>query len=335
MSWSDLEPWPKTGAGALVPPLPGLRLGHWQDRVAATGCTVLLPLAGEMRAGVHIGGGAPGTRETDLLAPTATVAAIHGLLLTGGSAFGLDAASGVMRYLREQGRGFATPVARVPLVPAAVLFDLDLGAADVWPEAAAGYAACEAAREDEAGEGTVGAGCGATVGRLLGPAARTKGGLGLAVAAPVAGVRVSALAVVNAAGDVVDARGAVLAGARGPKGFVDSRRLLRGCVAGLGPPPLTNTTLVVVVTDARLDKLALTRLAQQAHDGLALAVSPVHTSSDGDCVFALSTGDREANADALAVLAVECTAAAIRRAVSQATALHGVPAMRDLTREKR
>jgi len=154
----------------MAPPLPGIRVGHWQDSAAGTGCTVLLPIAGEMRAGVHVGGGAPGTRETDLLAPEATVQAVNALLLTGGSAFGLDAATGVVRYLREQGIGFPTPVARVPIVPAAVLFDLDLGSAEVFPDAAAGYAACLAAVEAEQREGTVGAGCGASVGRLLGPA---------------------------------------------------------------------------------------------------------------------------------------------------------------------
>jgi L-aminopeptidase/D-esterase-like protein len=309
--------------------LPGIRLGHWHDLGTGTGCTVLLPVAGEMRAGVHVGGGAPGTRETDLLAPTAAVQAIHALLLTGGSAFGLAAASGVMRYLREQGIGFQTSVARVPVVPAAVLFDLDLGSAEAFPDDHAGYQACRNAVDEEQREGTVGAGCGASVGRMLGPVGRVKGGLGLAASEPIGGVVVAAIAAVNAVGDVVERDGTVIAGARGTQGFVGSTALLRQGV-GVTARPGANTTLVAVVTNARLDKLALTRLAQQAHDGLALAISPVHTSFDGDSVFALSTGEAAANADALAVLAVEVTAAAIRRAVRAAEGLHGVPAVRDL-----
>jgi L-aminopeptidase/D-esterase-like protein len=308
--------------------LPGVRIGHWHDLAAGTGCTVLLPEAGDMRAGVQVGGGAPGTRETDLLAPTASVQAIHALLLTGGSAFGLDAASGVMRYLREQGIGFQTAVARVPIVPAAVLFDLDLGSADAFPDHQAGYQACVAASVEERREGTVGAGCGASVGRMLGPGCRVKGGLGLAASDPIGGIVVAAIAAVNAVGDVVERDGTVIAGARGENGFANSTALLRQGV-GITAQPGTNTTLVAVVTNVGLDKLALTRLARQAHDGLALAISPVHTSFDGDTVFALSTGDRPANADSLAVLAVEVTALAIRRAVRAAEGLHGVPAARD------
>jgi L-aminopeptidase/D-esterase-like protein len=297
---------------------------------AGTGCTVLLPEAGDMRAGVHVAGGAPGTRETDLLAPTATVEAINALLLTGGSAFGLDAAGGVVRYLRELGIGYQTPVARVPIVPAAVLFDLDTGSPDVFPDAASGFAACLAASSEERREGTVGAGCGAAVGRLLGPAGRTKGGLGLATHDPIDGVAMGALAVVNAVGDVIEHDGTIIAGAWTAEGFANSTRTLRGAMNAVAPQPMTNTTLVAIATNARLDKLALTRLARQAHDGFALAISPVHTSSDGDVVFALSTGDRPANIDALAVLAVELTATAIRRAVREATTLLGVPAARDL-----
>jgi L-aminopeptidase/D-esterase-like protein len=308
--------------------LPGIRIGHWHNSEAGTGCTVLLPVTGEMRAGVHVGGGAPGTRETDLLAPSATVQTIHALLLTGGSAFGLDAAGGAMRYLRERGAGVVTPVARVPIVPAAVLFDLDLGSADAFPGPEAGYAACLAASEDEAREGCVGAGCGATVGRLAGAAGRMKGGLGLAVSDPVAGVCVGALAVVNALGDVVERDGTIIAGARQGDGFAGSTGLLRAMATAVAAP--TNTTLVAVATNARLDKTALRRLAEQAHDGLALAISPVHTSFDGDVVFTLSTGDAAAQADLLAMLAVEVVAEAVRRAVRYATALLGVLAARDL-----
>ncbi len=309
-------------------PLPGVRIGHWHDPVGVTGCTVLLPARGAMGASVAVRGGAPGTRETDLLAPAATVQEIHALLLTGGSAFGLDAAGGVMAYLGECGVGFPTPVARVPIVPAAVIFDLDSGSSDVWPDAAAGYAACKAAHADEAREGTVGAGYGACVGRALGPDGRMKGGLGLAANALPDGTAVGALAVVNAVGDVLDERGEILAGTRRDGRFANSATLLRE--GGGRPQPLTNTTLVAVVTDARLDKTALQRLATVAHDGLARAISPAHTAYDGDTVFALSTGDHAASPDAIGVLAVELTAAAIRRAVRAATGVASVPALRDL-----
>ncbi len=312
-----------------TPPLPGIRIGHWQDETGITGCTVLLPSAGAMGAGVSIGGGAPGTRETALLTPTATVSDIHALLLTGGSAFGLDAASGVMSYLRERDIGFATPVARVPIVPAAVLFDLDIGDPTAFPHSFAGAAACAAASEGERREGCVGAGYGACVGRVLGPEGRTKGGLGLASRTLVSGVTLGALAVVNAVGDVIGPDGAVIAGTRRDGVYAGSTALL----LGHGPTaaaPGVNTTLVAVVTDARMDKTALTRLAQQAQDGLARAIAPVHTAYDGDAVFALSTGSREADPVVLGVLAVEVAAAAIRRAVSTAVSTGGVPAALDL-----
>jgi len=334
------ETHPEVG-GSRVQPLPGIAIGHWHDPIGITGCTVLLPTTGAMRAGVAVAGGAPGTRETDLLAPTATVQEIHALLLTGGSAFGLDAAGGVMTYLREQGIGFETGVARVPIVPAAVIFDLDIGSPEAYPNGAAGYAACVAAVPHELGEGSVGAGYGACVGRMLGPDGRTKGGLGLTTASLDDGTIMGALAVVNAVGDVRDPTGAIIAGTRQGRRFADSAQLLRRGGGGgrgdgtsveqpvefqSGPRPLTNTTLVAVATDARLDKTALTRLARQAHDGLAQAIAPVHTGFDGDTVFALSTGERTASLDALGVLAVEVVAAAIRRAVITATGLGGVPA---------
>jgi len=310
-------------------PLPGIHIGHWHDPEGVTGCTVLLPARGAMGASVAVRGGAPGTRETDLLAPAATVQEIHALLLTGGSAFGLDAAGGVMAYLRERGVGFPTPVVRVPIVPAAVIFDLDSGSPDVWPDAAAGYAACAAARADDVREGTVGAGYGTCVGRALGPSGRMKGGFGLASDALSDGTMVSALVVVNAVGDVLDERGEILAGTRRGGRFAGSAALLRE--GGGRPQPLTNTTLVAVATDARLDKTALHRLASLAHDGLARVISPAHTAYDGDTVFALSTGDHAASPDAIGVLAAELTATAIRRAVRAATGAAGVPALRDLT----
>lgn len=314
----------------MTGPLPAIAIGHWHDATAITGCTVLLPLAGAMRAGVAVGGSAPGTRETDLLAPTATVQEIHALLFTGGSAFGLDAAGGVMVYLRERGIGFDAGVARVPIVPAAVIFDLAIGSAETHPDAAAGYAACVAASPEESREGTVGAGYGACVGQVLGPADRTKGGLGLAAGALPGGARLGALAVVNAVGDVIDHDGRVLAGARQGDRFVGSAAFIQH---GAAARALTNTTLVAVATDARLDKTALTRLARLAHDGLARAISPAHTTYDGDIVFALSTGDATAAPDALGALAVGLVAASIRRAVRAATGVGGVPASGELSVE--
>jgi L-aminopeptidase/D-esterase-like protein len=317
----------------MTQPLPGIQIGHWHDDEALTGCTVLLPAAGSMRAAVHVGGGAPGTRETDLLAPTASLQEIHALLLTGGSAFGLDAAGGVMRYLREHSIGFDTGVARVPIVPAAVLFDLALGSPAAYPDGAAGYAACLAAVADEAREGSVGAGRGATVGKALGPAACMKAGLGLATSTPADVAPMGALAVVNAMGDVLDEDGAIIAGARRDGAFVDSAALLRrGILDRAWSRPATNTTLVALATGARLDKVGLTRLARQAHDGLARAISPAHSDVDGDIVFALSTGDQEALPNGLAALAVQLVAQAIRRAVRAATSAGGVPAVADLAR---
>lgn len=307
--------------------LPGIRIGHWQDLDALTGCTVLLPTAGSMRAGVHVGGGSPGTRETDLLAPTASVQEVHALLLTGGSAFGLDAAGGVMRYLRARGIGFDTIVARVPIVPAAVLFDLGLGSPTTYPTAEAGYAACLAAADDEAREGNIGAGCGATVGKALGRAGCMKGGLGVATSGPEDVAPMGAIAAVNAFGDVIDDDGTIIAGAQRDGALAGTATLLRrGDVPGVWPPPRTNTTLVAIATSARLDKVELTRLARQAHDGMARAISPAHTDGDGDIVFALSTGEHSVRPTALAALAAELVARAVRRAVRAAASAGGVPA---------
>jgi L-aminopeptidase/D-esterase-like protein len=314
-------------------PLPGIAIGHWQDLEALTGCTVLLPTAESMRAGVSVGGGAPGTRETDLLAPTASVQEIHALVLTGGSAFGLDAAGGVMRYLREKNIGYDVGVAKVPIVPAAVAFDLDLGSTQIYPDGAAGYAACLAASPDEAREGTVGAGTGASVGRMLGPSGRTKGGIGLATSGPDDPVTMGVIAVVNAVGDILERDGTIIAGARDPNGFVGSAALLRRDAGRRTTRPLSNTTLVAIVTSAKIDKLGLAGLARQAHDGMAHAISPVHTAFDGDTVFALSTGDDEADPNVLAAWAVELTAAAIRRAVRAAVGAGGVPAASELGKE--
>lgn len=293
--------------------VPGVRVGHWTEPEGRTGCTVvLLPDQGAV-AGVDVRGAAPGTRETDVLAPANQVQVAHAVLLTGGSAFGLAAADGVMRRLEERGIGVPTPAGPVPIVSAAVLFDLvpDVRAR---PAADSGYAAClEAERGRPCGAGRIGAGAAATVGKLFGPGLARPSGLGTAsLALPGAG-KVGALAAVNAVGDVVDETGAVLAG----PGTVD--RLLS---AGAQPPPIgTNTTLVVLATDLALTKTQAHRLAVVAHDGLARAIRPVHTAYDGDTVFAVSTGAIAGDAGTDLVLqaaAAEVVAEAVRAAVRRA-----------------
>lgn len=319
--------------------IPGILVGHYTDTDAATGCTAILTPTGAV-AGVDVRGGAPGTRETDLLSPTCLVERVHAIMLSGGSAFGLAAADGAMRWLEERGYGFDVGVAKVPIVPAAILFDLGIGRADVRPDAAAGYAACEAASAAPVVEGTVGAGTGATVGKYLGPACMTKSGLGSAARRSPDGLIVAALAAVNAWGDVVDpVSGVVLAGVRGEDGrsFPGTVNLLAGG-AGTGrgwansarQGPVTNTTLVVVATNAALTKTEANKVAQMAHDGFAHAIRPVHMPQDGDTCFALSLGNNTAPAGLVGMLAAEVVGDAIARAVLTATGLHGVPAACDL-----
>lgn len=314
--------------------IPGIQVGHAQDFAAATGCTVILTAAGAV-CGVDQRGGAPGTRETDLLRPMHLVEKVHAVLLTGGSAFGLAAADGVMRWLEENGIGFDVGVARVPIIPAAVLFDLGLSRADIRPDAAMGYAACQAAADNlNAGiAGTIGAGTGATIGKILGPAASMKGGIGSSVIDLGRGLWVGALMAVNCLGDVINpASGAILAGARKlPDGdFVDTMQILKlrmmESFTGSG-----NTIIGVVATNAVLSKEAANKVAQMAHDGLARAVRPAHTMFDGDTIFALATGQGEAaDVSLIGAYGAEATALAIVDAVQQATSLAGVPALRDL-----
>ena len=284
----------------------------------------MLAAAGAV-GGVDVRGAAPGTRETDLLSPLNAVATVHAVLLAGGSAFGLDAAGGVMRWLEERGIGIPAGPARVPIVPAAILFDLMVGDASIRPDAAAGYAACEAASDGPVAEGNVGAGAGASVGKLFGFERGMRGGIGSASVA-LGGITVGALVAVNAIGDVIDpASGRVVAGARS----ADGKRLLGATAALLrGELPATlqagmATTLVVVGTDALLDKAQANKLAQMAHDGLARSIDPVHTLADGDTVFALATGASglPGNVTLLGTLAAEVTARAVLRAVLQATSL--------------
>jgi L-aminopeptidase/D-esterase-like protein len=301
----------------------GIEVGHHTDTRRPTGCSVVLARAGAV-TGVDVRGAAPGTRETDLLAPAHLVERVHAVLLCGGSAWGLDAAGGAMHWLDAQGIGLQVGPARVPLVPAAVLFDLHLGDHRIRPGAQAGEAACAAASAAPPAEGNVGAGAGATVGKLFGIARAMKGGIGSA-ALRVGGVTVGALVACNALGDVVDPdTGRVLAGARGDDGrLLDSRRAL---LAGRTPAHLVagaNTTIGVVATDAVLTKPQAHRLASVAHDGLARAINPVHTMLDGDTLFALGTGasGRPAEMLLLATLAAEAVAQATVAAVRAARGL--------------
>ena len=312
----------------------GLRVGHFSDSRRPTGCTVLLCEQGAV-ASVDVRGAAPGTRETDLLAPENTVEQVHAILLTGGSAFGLDAASGVMRWLAERGHGLPVGPARVPIVPAAVLFDLWVGDPSIRPDADAGYAACMAAAEQAPEQGNVGAGSGASVGKLFGPQHAMKGGIGSA-SLTVHGITVGALVAVNAVGDVIDpADGRLVAGARGD----DGRTLLGSAHAlseGRVPAALLDgmsTTLGIVATDALLNKTQAKKVAQMSHDGLARTINPVHTPFDGDMMFAVATGrsGRTAHVGLVGALAAEVTARAVLRAVRAARSLPGLPAACDLS----
>ncbi len=315
--------------------VPGIEVGHADDPEALTGCTVVLCRDGAV-GGVDQRGGAPGTRETDPLRPLHLVQEVQAVVLSGGSAFGLEAATGVVRYLEEQGVGFDVGVAKVPIVPAAILFDLGLGASDVRPDAAMGYAACQHATAARPAEGNAGAGMGATVGKVLGIEQAMKSGIGTAAAALGGGLIVGALVAVNAFGDVVDpASGQILAGVRardaeGP--FADALHTLAELAAQgplrFGAPE--NTVIGVVASNARLGKEATNKVAQMAHDGIARAVRPAHTMFDGDTLFALSTGQVEADVNLVGAYAAETVAAAIVRAVEAAVSAGGLPARRDI-----
>ncbi|HET9533497.1 MAG TPA: P1 family peptidase [Blastocatellia bacterium] len=315
----------------------GIKVGHFTDPRRPTGCTVVLVEEGAT-AGVDVRGAAPGTRETDLLNPVNTVEQVHAVLLSGGSAFGLDAATGVMRYLEEKNVGYDTSVARVPIVTAAVLFDLWVGDARIRPDAEAGYKACRAAAAQQPAEGNVGAGAGATLGKLFGMDRAMKGGIGTA-GIRAGGFTVGAIVAVNAVGDVLDPHtGNVIAGARTKDGksLLDTRQaILRGELAmnaQTGPKPGTSTTIGVVATDAALTKAQAGKVAQMAHDGLARAICPVHTPLDGDTIFALATGKSKKSGSVMLIgaLAAEAMAAAIVRAARAAKGLPGLPAAADL-----
>ena len=316
----------------------GIAVGHASDFEGVTGCTAILCGLQGAVAGVDVRGAAVGEREFETLRLGHLVDRIHALVLAGGSAFGLEAATGVMRYLEERGIGFDTGVARVPIVPAAILFDLGIGNARCRPDAAMGYEAAQRATSAAVEEGSVGAGTGATVGKLFGLKQATKGGVGSVSLELAAGVKVSALAVVNAFGDVRDpATGAILAGARlaenSPK-FADTvAQMKRGVVRkafGLPAAVLSSTTLAVAATNAAFDRAAITKVAAMAQNGLARAIAPVHTMFDGDVVFALSLGEKQADLNTVGTVAAEAVAAAIFRAVQKARTLGGIPALQNL-----
>ncbi len=309
----------------------GIKVGHATDREGLTGCTAILCEGGAV-AGVDVRGSATGTEEFELMNPLHVTGAIHGVVLAGGSAFGLEAASGVRRYLEKKGVGFDTGVARVPLVAGAILFDLALGSAAARPTREMGERAAAAANDGPVVEGAVGAGTGATVGKLHGMKCAMKSGIGSGCVwldGELAGVRVAALAAVNALGDVRDPEtGRIIAGTRESAesmNLIDSTAAMkRGDRAGFAA---ANTTLVVVATNARLSKPMATKLAQLASLGVARAISPVWTMSDGDVVIALSVGDGQAPVDALGVAAAEAVSGAIVRAVRLAPSMGGVPGL--------
>lgn len=311
--------------------VPGIRVGHWTDRKAATGCTVILcPPEGAIAACAVLGG-SPGTRETDALAAGNAVQRIHALLLTGGSAFGLDAATGVMRWLDERGIGFETRSGRVPIVPAAVIYDLPIGRGDVRPDAEAGYAACEAAGPSVR-QGSVGGGTGATVAKLGGPERLVKGGVGTAAERLADGAAVGALVIVNAIGEIVDPlTGRLVAGVRPAAGApTDGLELLRARRSEPPPAP-ENTTIAAIATDVLLTRDQLYRVALMAHAGLARTVRPSHTPGDGDTIFALSTGERvdeRVDLTAIGALGARALERAIINAVQHATSVAGVPTAR-------
>jgi L-aminopeptidase/D-esterase-like protein len=310
----------------------GIKVGHFTDKRRPTGCTVILTEAGAT-AGVDVRGSSPGTRETDLLDPQNLVQQVHAIVLAGGSAFGLEAANGVVKFLEERGIGYNVGVAKVPIVPAAILFDLGVGDAKIRPDANAGYEACKNASEQMPAEGNVGAGAGATVGKLFGLNRAMKGGLGTAAIKLPNGFTVGAIVAVNAVGDVFE-NGKLIAGAR----TADGKKLMGTMPAilrGETPPPLlggTNTTIGVVATDAKFTKAECQKIAQMAHDGFARTINPAHTMFDGDTIFALATGkvEKAANVTLLGALAAEAMAQAVIRAVKAAKGLPGLPSINEI-----
>jgi L-aminopeptidase/D-esterase-like protein len=319
----------------LIYEIPGAHIGHAQNLKAATGCTVILTPEGAV-CGVDQRGGAPGTRETDLLRPMHLVEKVHAVLLTGGSAYGLSAADGVMQWLEERKYGFDVGVTTVPIVPGASLFDLAIGRADVRPDSKMGYAACESAQKNwMAKTGTIGAGTGATVGHLLGDAGCMKGGFGTSIMEVKPGIFVGAAFAVNCFGDVIDpSTGKTIAGSRKmPEGhFADIMKTLAQMPESFDAA-VKSTVIGIVATNATLSKEIANKVAQMAHNGLARTIIPTHTMFDGDTIFALSTGfEKRMDANIIGAFAAETTARAVINAVSKATSLCGIPAMEDISR---
>ncbi len=321
--------------------VPGILVGHAQNLDALTGCTVILCPQGAV-GGVDQRGGAPGTRETDALHPLHMVTQVHAIVLSGGSAFGLEAATGVVKYLEERQIGLDVGVARVPIVPAAILFDLSLGRADIRPDAAMGYQACLNASSEPPAQGNVGAGTGATVGKILGMGQAMKAGIGTASIEIGAGFIVGAIAAVNTLGDVIDpASGKIVAGARSPDragaaDFADTMQVMRALISGpamrfgsrAASPP--NTVIGVVAVNARLSKEEANKVAQMAQDGVARAIRPAHTMLDGDTIFALAAGEHAADVNIIGAYAAEAFSQAILRAVWAAEPVAGLPSASQL-----
>ena len=317
----------------------GIEVGHAQDEEALTGCTVILCRRGAV-AGVDVRGGAPGTRETDLLDPINLVQKVHAIVLAGGSAFGLDAANGVMRYLEERKIGFNTGAARVPIVPSAILYDLNIGRADVRPDSAMGSRAAAAAVANRPAEGNVGAGTGASIGKLFGNKLAMKSGLGTASMDIGGGVIVGAIVAVNAFGDVIDPQtGEIVAGLRSGKvgplragkkdSFADTLAMMKTPIGRgiLGFTGRANTVIGIVATNAKMTKAQATKVAQMAQDGIARTIRPAHTMLDGDVIFALSTGTKKADVSTVGAFAAEAMAQAILRAVKMAKGAGGLPGL--------
>lgn len=317
----------------------GIEVGHAQDEEALTGCTVILCRKGAV-AGVDVRGSAPGTRETDLLDPVNLVQKVHAIVLAGGSAYGLDAAGGVMRYLEEQKIGFNTGAAKVPIVPAAILYDLNVGRADVRPDSAMGYRAAASASSAAPAEGNAGAGMGASVGKMFGSNLAMKAGVGTVSLDIGGGVVLGALVAVNAWGDVIDPQtGEIIAGLRSGKVgplrvgrqdyFADTLAMLKSPVGRgvMGLASRTNTVIGVVATNADLTKAQATKVAQMAQDGVARTIRPAHTMLDGDVIFALSTGVKKADVSTVGAFAAAAMAEAITRAVKMAASAGGIPGL--------
>jgi L-aminopeptidase/D-esterase-like protein len=324
----------QTSTHSGITDVQGIKVGHFTESGRPTGCTVLIFEKGAT-AGVDVRGAAPGTRDTELLNPVNTVQQVQAILLSGGSAFGLRAADGVVRYLEEHGLGFRLGPATVPIVPAAILFDLGLGDWKIRPTAESGYKACQAATAGKVAEGNVGAGAGATVGKMFGMKSAMKSGVGTAsLRVGNTGIVVGALVAVNAVGDVVDPKtGKIVAGARKPdgSGFLDSMAQIRqghGVEIAAG----ANTTIGVVATNVAMTKTQATKVAQMAHDGLARSINPVHTGSDGDTIFAVATSAVSVRAEhtAIGAIAAEVLEQAVLRAVMSARGLPGLPSYQDL-----